>query len=430
MADAERILSQNEVDALLSAIDSGAQVGSPSDAAVPYDFRHPPRLDREQLRGLQLLHEGFGRNLQAVLGGLLRCPAEVKLAGVHAIPVQEALDSLPNPTAIVLLSCEPLGGYFLLEMSSAVAGPAVERLLGSGKGASTSDPRPLTALEWGVFDTLLGKVLDLLRDAWAPVAGPTFRILRRESDPGVLQLPRAEEMGVLAAFEVAVGEQRGSLDLIFPIHAVEGALQRLQAVPGAAAPRAAASTGGAGIPSRLAPAEVAVRVHLPRQEVAVGEIRDLRPGDLLVTSIPASSEVVVSVEGAAKFRGRLGRSKDHRAAKIAGPAVRDGAPAGRALRVPAPGDVPPGSPPAVEVLLAVPLRATAVIAEKRASLKEVLALRPGDLLEFSRRADAPLELRVGGRRLADGTAVKVGEHFGLRVTAVVDPRERLRALGT
>ena len=95
MAEAERILSQNEVDALLSAIDSGAQVGGSDDGAVAYDFRHPSRLGRERIRGLQLLHEGFARSLQAALGGLLRAPAEVKVAGVHALSLKEALHSLP-----------------------------------------------------------------------------------------------------------------------------------------------------------------------------------------------------------------------------------------------------------------------------------------------------------------------------------------------
>ncbi|HEX7901615.1 MAG TPA: flagellar motor switch protein FliM, partial [Planctomycetota bacterium] len=121
MAEAERILSQNEVDALLSAIDSGTQVGGGDDAAVPYDFRHPSRLGRDRVRGLQALHEGFARSLQTTLGGLLRAPAEVKVAGVHALSLQEALHSLPRPTVLTVLSCEPLEGYFLLEMNPTIA---------------------------------------------------------------------------------------------------------------------------------------------------------------------------------------------------------------------------------------------------------------------------------------------------------------------
>jgi flagellar motor switch protein FliM len=434
VADAERILSQNEVDALLSAIDSGAQVASPDDAAVAYDFRHPARLAREQMRALQILHEGFARALQTGLSGLLRGPSEVKVAGVHALSMKEALHTLPSPTVLALLSCEPLDGYFLLEMNPAIAGPLIERMLGSGKAATPGDPRPLTALEWGVYDTLLSRMLDLLREAWAPVASATFRAVRRESDPGVLQLPHMEEMAVMVVLEIVAGEQRGSMDLIFPVHAVEGSLSKLLGAPTVPMPKKPATAGAeSGLPKRISPAEVAVSAHLPGETVRMQEIRELKPGDLLVSSHASAAPVLVSVEGCPKFHARLGRLKDHRAVKIGGPAPRDAAGAGvppRASVISSPGPASPGSIPAVEALLSVPLLAVAVLAEKRTSLKDVLALRPGDLLEFQRRVDAPLELRVGDRRLADGAAVRVGEQFGLRITAIADPRDRVRALGT
>jgi flagellar motor switch protein FliM len=427
VAEAERILSQNEVDALLSAIDSGAQVGGGDEAAVAYDFRHPARLGRERIRALHQLHEGFARGLQSALSGLLRAPAEAKVAGVHALSIKEALHSLPRPTVLAVLSCEPLEGYVLLDMNPSVAGLAVERLLGSGKAGSPGEPRALTALEWGVYETLLGTVLDLLREAWSPLASPAFRVLRRESDPGALQLPRMEEMGVMVVLELVLGDQRGSLDLVFPVHTVEPCLDRLQTLPAAASGKAA---GEGDLPGRLSPAEVSVTAHLPTETARMGDIRDLRPGDLIVSSHPAAAPVLVSVEGCAKFEARLGRMKDRRAARIERGAPAEEPARGRATSRPAAGEARSGEPPAVEALLAVPLPASVVLAEKRAPLSELLSLRPGDLIAFERRADAPLELRVGGRKIAEGAAVRVGERFGLKVVAVSDARDRVRALGT
>lgn len=434
MADAERILSQNEVDALLSAIDSGVQASGPDDAAVVYDFRHPARLAREQLRALQLLHEGFARSLQSTLSGLLREPCEVKVAGVHPLPVKEALHTLPTPTVLALLTAEPFEGYFVLEMNPAIAGPLIERMLGSGKAAAPGDVRPLTSLEWSVYDTLLSRMLDLLRDAWAPVASPSFKAVRRECDPGLLQLPQAEEMAVMVVHEIILGDQRGSLDLIFPVHAVEAHLAKLQAMPAASAPKPPTpDVGESGLPKRLSPAELAVTAHLPVESVRLREIRDLKPGDHVVSGHPATAAVLVSVEGRPKFQARLGRMKDRRAVLIVAPTTRDSASVGvpaHAAVLPGGGEVPAGEPRAVEALLAVPLTASVVLAEKRSSLREVLTLRPGDLLEFPRRADAPLELRVGGHPLAEGSAVRVGERFGLRVASIAPPRERVRALGS
>ena len=64
----------------------------------------------------------------------------------------------------------------------------------------------------------------------------------------------------------------------------------------------------------------------------------------------------------------------------------------------------------------LPLTAAAVLAEKEMPLGDALGLRPGDVVAFPRRADDPLELRIGGRTVARGSAVLLGEHFGLRLS--------------
>jgi len=69
----------------------------------------------------------------------------------------------------------------------------------------------------------------------------------------------------------------------------------------------------------------------------------------------------------------------------------------------------------------LPLAASVVLASKPARLKEVLALRVGEIVEFPRRADDPLELRVSGRAVAEGSAVKIGDRFGLRVASMKSP---------
>ena len=76
------VLSQAEVENLLNAIDGGDDVRpAPAPAVVPqrprekvsvYDFKRPERVGKEQMRSLQTMHEGFGRNFGAALSALLR----------------------------------------------------------------------------------------------------------------------------------------------------------------------------------------------------------------------------------------------------------------------------------------------------------------------------------------------------------------------
>src|SRR5688500_14951545 len=98
---ADEVLSQAEVESLLTAMEShtAKAVSSPTESApllaagarppvrprekvTPYDFKRPERVGKEQMRALQSLHEGFGRNFGAALSALLRSIVEVKLTSV------------------------------------------------------------------------------------------------------------------------------------------------------------------------------------------------------------------------------------------------------------------------------------------------------------------------------------------------------------
>ena len=161
----DEVLSQAEVESLLSAMDS--QTGkAPSPgataAAVPvaprptlrgrekvtlYDFKRPERVGKEQMRALQSLHEGFGRNFGAALSALLRSIIDVKLTSVDQLTYGEFVFSLENPTCFNLLRAEPLEGNLILDINPSILYPIIDRLLGGGKDAGPISRRPLTEIE-------------------------------------------------------------------------------------------------------------------------------------------------------------------------------------------------------------------------------------------------------------------------------------------
>ena len=58
------------------------------------------------------------------------------------------------------------------------------------------------------------------------------------------------------------------------------------------------------------------------------------------------------------------------------------------------------------------------LAERVLPLRDVMKLAPGSIVEFDRTVDAELDLLVNNRHIGRGEAIKVGEHFGLRVTDI------------
>lgn len=95
------------------------------------------------------------------------------------------------------------------------------------------------------------------------------------------------------------------------------------------------------------------------------------------------------------------------------------------------GEVAPGSHPVasasapaargVELLHGVSMEVTVELGRTRLSVRELLALTPGDVLELDRAAGSPADLLVNGRLIARGEVVVVDEDFALRVTEIVAP---------
>ena len=76
--------------------------------------------------------------------------------------------------------------------------------------------------------------------------------------------------------------------------------------------------------------------------------------------------------------------------------------------------------------LAVPV--VVRLAHRQMPLREIVKVVPGTILEFDRMVGEELDLMVNNRQIGSGVAVKVNECFGLRITRIGTPRERLSSL--
>ncbi|RMG03331.1 MAG: flagellar motor switch protein FliM, partial [Planctomycetota bacterium] len=212
------VLSQAEVENLLNAMAKSAPAAdkagdSPSaggtsgggprkpprrsrEKVMPYDFKRPERVGKEQMRALQTLHEGFSRNFAAGLSAMLRCMVEVKLTSVDQLTYDEFVFSLDNPTCFNLLRAEPLEGHLILDLNPSILYPIIDRLLGGGRESSPPVRRPLTDIE----RLLVGRITDLflqeLKHAWENVLELNPEVVRVESNPQLVQIVPPNEVVV------------------------------------------------------------------------------------------------------------------------------------------------------------------------------------------------------------------------------------------
>lgn len=83
----------------------------------------------------------------------------------------------------------------------------------------------------------------------------------------------------------------------------------------------------------------------------------------------------------------------------------------------------------VKSILSLEVPVVVVLAERTLTVGEVLGLRPGSILEVTKTAEEDLSLRINNRDVGSGTAVKVGENFGLRIASIGSQERRVEALG-
>ena len=193
------LLDQNEVDALLSAVEAGEvateddrqrvrifsrqRPGTDPDVEIrPYDFKRPERVSKDQMRALESLHEGFSRNFGAALSGFLRTIVEVKVANIEQMTFSEFTHSLPNPTCFNLLATDALDGNFCLEISPLIVYPVIDRLLGGSNADLFIPQRPLTAIELRLVQKIIDRAMAASEEAWSNVIPLKFSLEETESN--------------------------------------------------------------------------------------------------------------------------------------------------------------------------------------------------------------------------------------------------------
>ncbi len=321
------VLSKDEVESLLHSLESepevqdqpigASQEGRPREKVTVYDFKRPERVGKEQMRALQTMHEGFGRNFGAALSAMLRNIVEVKLTSVDQLTYSEFAFSLENPTCFNVVNAPPLEGQLILDFNPSILFPIIDRLLGGNTLSSTPVRRPLTEIELRLVSRITGLFLREMQQTWENVLKFELSVDRVESNPQLVQIIPANEVVVLISFELTVGETRGMINLCIPYNSIERVSHKLTSNNWVSyRKRPPTPESIKNLSSRLADAPVEVVINLAETNISTADLINLKVGDIIATEQDVSKPLVVSVEGKPKFHARPGQYKGRKAVEI------------------------------------------------------------------------------------------------------------------
>jgi flagellar motor switch protein FliM len=318
------VLSQNQIDDLLSSLKSGdiayseLESGSAEKKVRPYDFKIPKKFNKEQLKTLSIIYENYGRVLSSFLSGTLRNYCEVEVATIEEQRYFEYSNALPENILMGVLEMLPLQGTSMITMSQPIAFAIVDRLLG-GQGEIYEVDRDYTDIEVTLLQKVIRDMSFLLKDAWSNVFEINPNFLRLESNSRQSQLVSPNETVVIIVLKVKIKDVEGDVSFCMPYEILEPVLEHLNTRYWFTARRSSDEervNNKKSLVNNVNSIPLELKVILGKSHVSLKEIMDLQAGDVIPLDKPVTGKAVVMSNKEEWFRGTLGTLRNHVAVRI------------------------------------------------------------------------------------------------------------------
>ncbi|MEQ8799376.1 MAG: flagellar motor switch protein FliM [Salinisphaeraceae bacterium] len=321
----EEILSQDEIDALLHGVDSGAvdtdPVPSRPGEVQQFDLATQDRIVRGRLPTLEMINERFARAFRISLFNMLRRSPELNVVGVENQKYAEYLQTLYVPSNLNMVRVRPLRGTALIVFEPRLVFTLVDNFFGGdGRYQTKIEGREFTPTEMRVVRLLLDKAFTDLIEAWAPVMDIEFEHVQSEMNPHLATIVSPSEVVVVSRFHVELEGGGGQVHVTLPYAMLEPIRELLDA--GIQSDRKERDEGwAAALREQIKDAEVDVSSVLLQKRIKLGELVRLKAGDILPIDLPP--DVALQVEGIPTFRCQFGNSRGNNALQIKGVIRRD-----------------------------------------------------------------------------------------------------------
>jgi flagellar motor switch protein FliM len=314
----EKILSQDEVDALLKGVADGtipADAGSGAGRGVrTLDLTSQERSLRGRAPNLEVALDRFVRAARGTLGSFLGRIPEVSLAGLELVKFATVTARLARPVGLQLFRMPPLRGQGMVVVTPELAAMLLEAVCGGQPGRRTPlAAREFSAIEQRMLERLGARVLEDLREAWRPLAAIEFGLLRSETNPALAPIAAPQEL--VLTIDLAVAGEGAGLTFCLPDAALDPIRHRLHANPTDES-EAPASVWSERLRALVGAADLELTAELGTRRMRVSEVLALRAGDVLALPTGREGPVLVRVEGRPRFLGAPGVAGSSNAVRI------------------------------------------------------------------------------------------------------------------
>ena len=321
-----QVLSQDEVDALLSAVgdgdleeDSTSSAESEQDEDIhvqSYDLTNQDRVIRGRMPVLEIIYERFIRSYRVSLTNSLRKLSTISMISTDLLKFGEFVNTLPIPSLMCIMRFNELRGTVLMVFESKLAYAIIDSYFGGTDRPFTKlDGKEFTQIELSFMKKVMDMAINDLDEAWSPVHRVDAQYLRTEINPQFVGVVPPSDVIIATTFEVEFESASGTIMIVVPYSTIEPIKQKL-ASNFQTDNEMADSIWTVSMNQHLNESETEVAVRLGKATISVGDLMTLETGDIIPLDKEVSGEVSLEIEGVDKMNCILGVHKGSKAVQI------------------------------------------------------------------------------------------------------------------
>lgn len=327
----ERILTQDEIDELLSAVEDGQidvklkSFAADGSAASLYDLKNISSINlakgqnysKWRIASLDNVFNAFARYYGMSLSNIVQRSMFITKGEIASKYFEDSLSDLHDTGVIGIFSLNPLKGNGLLIFNKALAFALVEMMFGvSAESAFVFPDRELTAIEANVIRSLMSEGCDVLNRAFGSLGHLDSKITKVETSWKFFNALSAETEVIHVSYSVQIGELNGEIKMIIPYFSLEPFREMFRGDGIQISESTQESDWAKSLEREVMNMEISISAILGELYLTIHEILRLQDGDIITFDYEESAPIKVMACHKEKYIAQPGLHNGKRALRL------------------------------------------------------------------------------------------------------------------
>lgn len=322
------VLSQSQIDALLSAARSGEMNLNATEEEKAekkyrkYDFYSPRKFTKDRIKMLSGIFENYTRIVNSRINALLHTTCEVTVESVEEQRYYEFANALSDGDVLTLSDMELADGSkvdeepVLIHFTTPLMLNMMDRLMG-GQGEDSNEVPVgynFTGLELKLYESIVKDMIQIMGGSWENYIDLVFTYRRVETNPTLVQLIGLDETVVIVGINIKFSNSSGRMSVCLPGMMLSNIFAKIIAINQEG--RGLGEDNSEEIMDILRNSSLEIVAELGRTQLELKDIYFLNVGDVIDLGHAISEPVQLYIGNKPWFSGKMGTQGDNMAIKI------------------------------------------------------------------------------------------------------------------